>query len=86
LLAANWHSTSGVWATGDYNYDGSVTISDLSLLAANWHDSITLTAALASLGYNSATGTFAAVPEPSTLAMLAGSLFGLLCYAWRKRK
>jgi hypothetical protein len=26
------------------------------------------------------------VPEPSTLALLAAGLMGLLCYAWRKRK
>lgn len=26
------------------------------------------------------------VPEPSTLALLAAGLIGLLCYAWRKRK
>jgi len=26
------------------------------------------------------------VPEPSTLALLASGLVGLLCYAWRKRK
>ena len=26
------------------------------------------------------------VPEPSTLALLATGLIGLLCYAWRKRK
>ncbi len=26
------------------------------------------------------------VPEPSTLALLAAGLAGLLCYAWRKRK
>ncbi len=28
----------------------------------------------------------ALVPEPSTLALLATGLIGLLCYAWRKRK
>ncbi len=28
----------------------------------------------------------AVVPEPSTLALLASGLLGLLCYAWRKRK
>jgi hypothetical protein len=27
-----------------------------------------------------------AVPEPSTLALLVGGLFGLLAYAWRKRR
>ena len=26
------------------------------------------------------------VPEPSTLALLASGLFGLVAYAWRKRK
>jgi len=26
------------------------------------------------------------IPEPSTLALLAGGLLGLLCYAWRKRR
>ncbi len=26
------------------------------------------------------------IPEPSTLALLASGLIGLLCYAWRKRK
>ncbi len=26
------------------------------------------------------------IPEPSTLALLASGLVGLLCYAWRKRK
>ena len=26
------------------------------------------------------------VPEPGTLALLAGGLFGLIAYAWRKRK
>jgi hypothetical protein len=26
------------------------------------------------------------VPEPSTFALLGMSMFGLLCYAWRRRK
>jgi hypothetical protein len=30
--------------------------------------------------------TISAVPEPSTLALLAGGLVGLIAYAWRKRK
>jgi hypothetical protein len=31
-------------------------------------------------------GSFAVVPEPGTLALLAGALLSLLAYAWRKRK
>ncbi len=30
--------------------------------------------------------TTVAVPEPSTLALLAAGLAGLLAYAWRKRR
>ena len=39
-------------------------------------------------GYITGTGSLyiASVPEPGTLAILATGLFGLLAYAWRKRK
>jgi autotransporter-associated beta strand protein len=31
-------------------------------------------------------GTFAAVPEPNTIVMLAAGVLGLIAYAWRRRK
>jgi hypothetical protein len=45
--------------------------------------SIDKTTFLDSVSYNHSD---AAVPEPSTLALLAGGLLGLIAYAWRKRK
>jgi hypothetical protein len=31
-------------------------------------------------------GAYAPVPEPSTIVLLVSAMFGLLAYAWRKRK
>ena len=35
---------------------------------------------------NHAAGSFAVVPEPGTLTLLAGAFLSLIAYAWRKRK
>ncbi|MBU4271654.1 MAG: PEP-CTERM sorting domain-containing protein [Planctomycetes bacterium] len=49
-----------------------------SLLAGSYE------AGAALVNFDSVTVTV--IPEPSTLALLATGLLGLLCYAWRKRK
>lgn len=37
-------------------------------------------------GNGNTNGSFAVVPEPNTLALLAGALLSLIVYAWRRRK
>ncbi len=70
-VLANFGSTSGTWYMGDFNYDGSVNGADLGVVLANFGQHVSVTAA---------------VPEPSTLLLLAAGLVSLLAYAWRKRK
>jgi len=61
----------------DSPYDG--LLDDVQI-----YDEVLTADQIASLHANP--GSTAEVPEPSTLVMLAAGLFGLLCYAWRKRK
>jgi len=56
-LAFHWDIASGAtWAMGDFDDDGAVGLADLSALAFNWQYGVT---------------TPPAVPEPSTLTLLA---------------
>jgi hypothetical protein len=52
-----------------------VDLSDLAALGQHWNQSIP--------GFSMALDSTTAVPEPSTLALLAGAALGLLAYAWR---
>jgi autotransporter-associated beta strand protein len=86
------YNQPGNWSSGDFNYDGTVNLADLTVLLDNYDRTSGLTVPLAnvdSAGASllcSAGFTLSAVPEPGTFAMLAAGLFGLLAYAWRKRK
>ena len=67
-LAANFNKSSGaIWLEGDYNYDDKVDLTDFTFLASNFNQS------LSAAGGVSATGLGSVVPEPSSLALLAGA-------------
>ena len=66
VLGTNWQSSPDLWSRGDFNADGFVDASDLNLLGINWQQSIPLAAA------------GEAVPEPSSLALLALAGIALL--------
>ncbi len=68
LLLANWGRTVG-WAKGEFSGDDLVNDNDLSLLLANWT--------------GSSSPAMTAVPEPTSLAMLA---LGALAVMRRRRK
>jgi hypothetical protein len=54
-----------VWQDGDFNYDGTVNLTDFTYLAGNFNQTVTA----ATLG--------ATVPEPGVLGVLASAAFGL---------
>lgn len=75
ILAGNWQAGvvggGATWEMGDFNGDGKVDGSDVTILAGNWQAGVTTAAA--------------AVPEPSTLVLLAITLAaGLVSLKFRR--
>jgi probable HAF family extracellular repeat protein len=71
-VLTNYDQSGKTWAEGDFDGDGTVNISDLSNVLTNYDKTA------------SASGGIKAVPEPSTIALLAAALASLLGYARRK--
>jgi probable HAF family extracellular repeat protein len=74
VVLTNYGKTAMAWSQGCMDGDptGTVDINDLTIVLTNYGK----TAAL----------SFAAVPEPSAIAILLAGAIGLLAYAWRRRK
>jgi hypothetical protein len=74
IVLAHYNRTGMTWTEGEFTGDGTVDINDLTIVLANYDRSVGLSADIK------------AVPEPTSLLLLAAGLAGLLAYACRKRR
>ena len=75
IVLANFGQTAGVtWATGDFIGDGRVNVNDLTILLSHFGQS-----------EGASPGGRAAVPEPGSIALLAGCVSAVLLAGMKKR-
>ena len=81
IVLTNYGQLGRVWSQGCMDGDptGKVDVNDLTIVLTNY--AITIAAAGVKAG-----PALAVLPEPGTLAILAGGLAGPLAHAWRKRR
>ena len=74
IVLAHYGQTGMTWSEGEFTGDGTVDINDLTIVLAHYGDTA-----------GSLAGGMAAVPEPSSVLLLAAGLLGLLACVARKR-
>ena len=73
-IGLSWQSDASNWTEGDLNADGVVNATDLNLIGLNWQQSIAAAGA-----------EQAAVPEPSSIVLLASMLVGVALVRKKQR-
>ena len=75
VVLTSFGQTTGMnWSTGDFNGDGRVDVNDLTIVLSHFG------------GSESGSAGITPAPEPSTIAIVAAGLLGLLAYAWKNRR
>ena len=75
IVLAHYDEAGMTWTTGDFNNDGKVDINDLTIVLAHYGQSL-----------GASGNRIAAVPEPSTIVLLAAGLVGLPACVWRRKR
>jgi hypothetical protein len=75
VVLANYGQTGATWIDGEFTGDGTVDINDLTIVLTHYGQSLGATAS-----------GMAAVPEPSSVGLLAAGLAGLLAWGARRNR
>jgi autotransporter-associated beta strand protein len=93
-LAKNYNSTTGTWVQGDFDYNGTVNFDDLLGLAKNYNQALAAPTAaeVVAAGQSAAFASdvsaafAAAVPEPSSAAVVLAGALGMGLGGRRRRR
>jgi autotransporter-associated beta strand protein len=87
VVGATFGTTSGAtWGLGDFDYDGDVDDNDVTLVGALYNPTAT-PVGVPEIGVPGiASGSVAAVPEPSSCLLLVWTGIGAAFVFWRRRK
>ena len=73
IVLSHYNQTGMDWYHGDFNGDGTVNGGDLNIVLANYNQTVDVSVGVA-------------VPEPSTLAMLALGAIAMLAWTGRRKR
>ena len=79
IVLSNYNQTGMAWAQGDFNGDGTVDGADLNTVLSNYNQHVNV-GQVGNLSYG------AAVPEPSTIALVGIGAVATIGLFWRRKR